>query len=217
MNTDWKIVAGTLGIFVAGLVTGAATFGLARHVHRPPFPMMREFGPRDGGPGWGREHRPEGREDGFHGRPPFLTPAFEKELRDYHEKLKAVLDPYGAKIRAVLTADQQKKLEQVRRPGPGGEGGERGGPEGMEGPEGGMRFVGMVIYRPLLDRMARDLQLDAGQQAQLEALFKARREALLAFLDANPPPTIKMALDARPPAPPPGDAAPAPATPPAPR
>ena len=212
MNADWKVIAATLGIFAVGLVAGVVTFKLGERSHRPPFPMMHEFGARSGmgmdrfGPGsrfGGEEHRwggPEGeRRDGPDGRPFVPTPEFEKQMRDYHEKLKAVLDPYQDKIKAVLSADQQKKLEEARQRHFAERDAQRGpgrpaGAEAGEEPEGGLRFIGMIIYKPVLERMGRDLQLDAKQQVQLDALFKDRRDALLKFLDANPPPTIRMAL-----------------------
>lgn len=208
MNADWKVIAGTLGIFAAGLAAGVLTAKLGEHSRHAPSSMMREFGWRQG-PGADRfdrpGHGPEGGEHRWGGpdghgpgdKPPFLTPEFEKQVHDYHEKLRAVLDPYQDKIKAILTADQQKKLEEAReRRGPQGQGPDAprpprdGGPE----PEGGMRFIGMIIYKPVLERMSHDLALDPKQLTLLDALFKDRREALLKFLDTNPPPTIRMAL-----------------------
>lgn len=66
---------------------------------------------------------------------------------------------------------------------------------------GELRFVGMVIYRPILDHLAERLKLTGDQKAGADAILKKRRDALLKFVDENPPPTLLLMAGPPPPAP----------------
>ncbi|MCA9596003.1 MAG: periplasmic heavy metal sensor [Myxococcales bacterium] len=123
-----------VGTFAAGTVTGA---GIQRYFGRPPPPPHH---PRGGPPMFGplpleqldlsseqqtkiraivEKHRPE----------------LEKILKESFPKVRAVNDEVEKELRTVLTAEQQKKLDELKRhrppPPPGGP------PPGGFGPPGG--------------------------------------------------------------------------------
>ena len=85
-------------------------------------------------------------------------------------------------IRQQLPPDGARQLVIRTNPGPGE-----------------LRFVGMVIYRPVLDLLSEQLKLTDDQKGKADAILKERREALLKFVDENPPPTLTMAAGPRPP------------------
>ncbi len=57
------------------------------------------------------------------------TPQIESIRRDAMEKTKAVMDNAMSQIRPLLTAEQQKKLEEAQNDRRGGRHGRRGGPD----------------------------------------------------------------------------------------
>lgn len=65
------------------------------------------------------------------------TPQLESIRRDAMQKSKAVMDGALAQIRPLLTADQQKKLDEAQTSRGGGRGGRRGhhGHGGQESPD----------------------------------------------------------------------------------
>jgi Spy/CpxP family protein refolding chaperone len=126
-----RLTIGLLAVLAAGLFAMTAE-------SQPPEGGGKEKGGRGGqrgGPGGPGGMRP------FElGRvlPPFvkdqlnLTEDQEKQLADLEKDVKA-------KLTKILTADQQKQLQEMRPPrgGPGGPGGEGGPPGGGRGGRGG--------------------------------------------------------------------------------
>jgi hypothetical protein len=51
-----------------------------------------------------------------------------------------------------------------------------------------------ITITPRLERLNRDLKLDAAQQASVRELLLARREKFLALVDTSPPPTVSLSL-----------------------
>jgi hypothetical protein len=49
-----------------------------------------------------------------------------------------------------------------------------------------------ITISPRLDRLHRDLDLDAGQQERARELLHARRNKFLALVDSSPPPTVTL-------------------------
>lgn len=208
-SIDWKNCLLILGVFVTGLMLGIAS----QHLNRPkphpmaggPFPGMQKFHDGKPGPGFGKfkdhpgKDRPGFSQDREHG-PRFGGGRHEAspEMKEYAEKIKAVAEPFKTKIEAVLTAEQKEKLTSMHQ-GPREMGNrETKGPEGekgpglqgkdSKGPRGHDPLMGIVMYKPALDRMSRDLALNDKQKAQVEKIMTERREAFLKFVDQNPPP-----------------------------
>ena len=64
------------------------------------------------------------------------------------------------------------------------------GKEG-KGPRGRDPLMGVIMYKPALKRMSRELALNEKQKAQVEKIMAERRDAFLKFVDQNPPPVKK--------------------------
>ena len=47
--------------------------------------------------------------------------------------------------------------------------------------------MGVINYKPALERMSRELALNDKQKAQVEKIMAERRDAVLKFVDQNPP------------------------------
>jgi len=53
-----------------------------------------------------------------------------------------------------------------------------------------MNFIGIVIYKPVLERLSVDLGLDSTQRTQVETFLRERREKLIELIDNTPPPSL---------------------------
>ncbi|HEX4592050.1 MAG TPA: hypothetical protein VH120_19100 [Gemmataceae bacterium] len=123
-----RLTVGLLALVAAGL------FALTAESQPPEGKEKGGRGGQRGGPGGGPGRFELGRV-----LPPFvkdqlnLTEDQEKQIADLEKDVKA-------KLMKILTADQQKQLQEMRPRGPGGPGGPGGGdgpPEGGRGGRGG--------------------------------------------------------------------------------
>ncbi len=200
MKEQIKVVAATVVVFVSGLLIGVWT-QRSRAVP-PPIPLMSEFkgGFAPGGPV--TVVAPPPGEGGFFvsTRRPLIPPtvpyAMSPEVarqamaimmpkfRAFQDKVASIEDQFRASLQKILRPDQQKNLASLS--------------ESAMSPAGpfpgciepGPFFTTMVIYRPLLESLTAQLELDANQQAQVKQLLIERRNRLLALVDETPPPSL---------------------------
>lgn len=209
MKEHWKTALVALAIFIAGLGTGI----FSQHLHprpvgiapgEPPGPrlhVMREF---------------RGADVLMQAPQPFnvpLPPPQNADVEAYEKKLAEITVSYREKIRSFLDDSQKAKFDEIAEPAeppphklagpppplppiPHGEGRRdvlfvRTAPSGGE-----LRFVGMIIFRPILDHLTEQLKLSDEQRAGIEKTMRERRDAVVQFVDANPPPTVRFTLKA---------------------
>lgn len=137
------------------------------------------FGPRlergeHGRPGLGRG----GERGDFRRGPAFREGAPEAEQREYAAKVKALAEGYREKIKAVLSAEQKSRFNEMiaQREGHG------------PGPAQGL--IGLVFYKPQAEHWAKALELSDKQKASLDQILQQRRAEFLKFVDQNPPPRL---------------------------
>jgi|GEM_PF-3101362 len=213
MKDQAKVAFATALVFTAGLLIGVWT-QRSRPIPPPPIGVMGEFGVRtDGGseaPFGSRQMTiirpgsPGGRAPGFTGQRVFPPPpmmiarnvspdhvreAFETmmpKIRAFKEKVDSIEDQFRESLQKILRADQRQKLRQFKEESPGPVGAFPGCIEP------GPFFTTMIIYRPLLENLTAQLNLDAIQQEQLKQLLIDRRNRLLALVDETPPPSLDI-------------------------
>jgi hypothetical protein len=136
----WMVLTLAVGLAAAPLMRGAD----GPKDEPPPQGQGGPGGGGQGGPGGGGPGGPGGQQGprgGLHVIPPFameqlnLTDDQKKQIDDLEKETKD-------KLSKILTAEQQKALEEMRPPGRGGQGGRgqgggRGGPGGGGGQGGG--------------------------------------------------------------------------------
>lgn len=123
------------------------------------------------------------------------TKRLQPEIEAYQKQLDGLEQDFRVKFEALLTPEQHQRLRQIlpphlhpRPPDP------RGRPGHHPQFDGGF-FGALTIFTiitPAQEMLTRELGLDAGQQAQLKTLLIERRNRFLAFVDANPPPSLKL-------------------------
>src|SRR5437879_617309 len=124
------LLAFCLGLMAAVMVCRTAPAEDRPGAGNNPPPPQDRGGP--GGPGGGGPRGRGGPPQGFHLLPPFAME--QLELSDDQKQQIATLEKETReKLNKILSADQQKKLDELRPPPrPGG----RGGPGGAGGPGG---------------------------------------------------------------------------------
>ena len=181
MKHNIVVIALTLAVFMSGFVVGVMS-----QRHKPgrfpmPVPAMGEFA---------------GMHDGMEPPPPRECdmPKSEEEMKAvradmdaFKVKMDSIHEDFRAKVNGVLKEEQKAKwgaLIDKRREG--------GPPPVHMAPHrrGDMNFIGMVIYKPVLERLTADLKLDSAQRTQVEELLKERREKTIALIDVTPPPSL---------------------------
>jgi hypothetical protein len=198
MRGNVLVVLATIALFLAGLFVGVWTQRSKPVVPPPPLGPMGEFDPAHhpgfapapatrgspwfvGGPGSG-SHQPVSPQE-LRERISTIMP----QIADFQQKVEAIEQRFRTAFDAILTPDQKQKLDAITKrlasfPNP------------LPGCAPGMGpiFVSMVIYRPTFEHLSGDLTLDDRQQHQLMDLLTARRNSLLALVDATPPPSFKF-------------------------
>ncbi len=204
MRGNLVVVLATVALFVAGLFVGVWT-QRSRPVPPPPVGPMGEFGqahhpgtaPAPAGPpaapAPGRQPWFVGG-NGTGGHSPISPQELRKRLddlipqiADFQQKVDAIEQRFRTAFDAILTPDQKQKLDTITKR-------LASFPDPLPGCAPGMGpiFVSMVIYRPTLEHLSEDLALDDKQRQQLLDLLTARRNSLLALVDATPPPSFKF-------------------------
>ncbi len=211
MREQIKVVVATVVVFVSGLLIGVWT--QRSQAVPPPIPLMGEFGAgvagrvAGAGPVTVIAPPPPPGAGGFFiasSRPPLLPPTISfpvrspmspdvarqtlqtmmPEFRAFQDKIASIEDQFRDSLKKILRPDQQKKLAELSE-----------SPMSPGGPfpgclEPGPFFTTMVIYRPLLENLIAQLNLDVNQQAQVKQLLIDRRNRLLALVDETPPPSL---------------------------
>jgi hypothetical protein len=196
MRGNVLVVLATVALFVAGLFVGVWT-QRSRPLPPPPLGPMGEFG----GP-----HHPVAPAAAPRRQPWFVggsgagghSPISPQELRkklddlipqiaDFQQQVDAIEQRFRTSFDAILTPEQKQKLDTITKR-------LASFPDPLPGCAPGMGpiFVSMVIYRPTLEHLSEDLSLDEKQRQQLLDLLTARRNSLLALVDATPPPSFKF-------------------------
>jgi hypothetical protein len=196
MRGNVLVVLATVALFVAGLFVGVWT-QRTRPVPPPPLGPMGEFGQAHhpgftaapvtrrapwfvgNGPGG---HRPVSPQE-IRKQMSILMP----QIADFQQKVDAIEQQFRTSFDSILTPDQKQKLDTITKR-------LASFPDPLPGCAPGMGpiFVSMVIYRPTLEHLSDDLALSEPQQHQLMDLLTARRNNLLALVDATPPPSFKF-------------------------
>jgi hypothetical protein len=129
------------------------------------------------------------------------------ESAEFKRRLDEIEDDFRARLEAILSPEQREQLSKLFRPTGGAWLTPMPPPMAKSGPvapplaipafgsAGSLspsRFVSIVIYRPLLDRMTEELQLDVRQQDAARQLLIERRERTIALVDEMPPPSLRL-------------------------
>lgn len=215
MKEHFQIVLITVGIFVAGLLMGIWT-QKTRPIPAPPAPVLGEFNSlplkvRAGAyaPGMGGI-----RIERFSPRHPETVfwmnrniARLKPKIKKFQLALNSIEKDFRQKVNKVLTPEQRKKLASIEA---------KEAPVQIRGivpppplpqvgkgqrfvvrvrppfPVGGWLMMSMIIYQPSLDHLTRELNLDSAQQSAMKQLMVQRRTELLALIDKNPPPTLRL-------------------------
>ncbi len=195
MRGNLQVIVITVVIFVGGLAVGVWT-QQTRPMPPPPIGPMGEFGGPSGGPP--RFEEPFGppppnggglsRED-IRGRTDLLM----RQLAAFRAKMDAIERQFRDAFEAILNPDQRGKLDRTTKR-------LRDLPDPLPGCGSvmGPVFVSMVIYRPTLEMLTQDLDLDQAQQKQLTGLLIERRNQMLTLVDDTPPPSFRLGREMRP-------------------
>jgi hypothetical protein len=194
MRGNVLVVLATVALFVAGLFVGVWT---QRSRPVPPPRPMEEFQHR----GSTAASAPAPRRQpwfiggtGTNGHQPLSPQELRTQIEgiipqiaDFQQKVDAIEQRFRTSFNAILTPDQKQKLDMITKR-------LASFPDPLPGCAPGMGpiFVSMVIYRPTLEHLSEDLSLDDKQRQQLKDLLTARRDSLLALVDATPPPSFKL-------------------------
>lgn len=180
MKENIQVVIITVVLFLGGLLTGVWT-QKTKPAPPPPMPFLGELA---GGKPGDRMPPPSDSEiKAMQAEAEKMKPQREA----FENKLRAIQDDARAKIGEVLKPDQKAKFEEFKK-GHAGPSPSAGGPPPFPGPE----FLGLVMYKPQLDRITSDLGLDASQRGQVEEILRVRRQAVMELLDNNPPPSLMI-------------------------
>jgi hypothetical protein len=196
MRGNVLVVLATVALFVAGLFVGVWT-QRSRPLPPPPLGPMGEFGgPHHPVPPAAAPRRQPWfvGGNGADGRSPISPQELRKKLddlipqiADFQQQVDAIEQRFRTSFDAILTPEQKQKLDTITKR-------LASFPDPLPGCAPGMGpiFVSMVIYRPTLEHLSEDLALDEKQRQQLQDLLTARRNSLLALVDATPPPSFKF-------------------------
>ena len=138
--------------------------------------------------------------------------AFKKQNgfseEEFQKKIEAIREASRVKMLGLLRDDQKAKFNEIqenreqmihamgeRKPKHFGKG-------EMFPRVRHFEFLNTIIYKPLLERMSKDLNLDEQQKKSFEEILVQRRKEVLDLIDSTPPPSIE-AWGERPPPPPP--------------
>jgi hypothetical protein len=212
MKDKIAIIFITLVVFLGGLITGVWTQKI-RPSTPPRIPIFGEFlGNRFDMPAPSQEEMEKMEKE---------MEAVKPEMETYMKKISGIQDDFREKVRNVLREDQKpkwdtlvqkrKEMESVlfprdqRNKGKSGPFFSRGEnpmpmhePQFMAGRHMDMDFMGIMIYKPILERLSKDLSLDSNQQTHIEKLLHERRQKIIELVDQTPPPSISMGMEHRP-------------------
>jgi hypothetical protein len=96
------------------------------------------------------------------------------QITAFRDKVDVIEGNFRQQFEAILTPAQRQKLAL------------------LTAHEAEPSFVAIIIYRPALDHFSQALALNAHQQQQLEGLMRVRRHQLLALIDKEPPPSLRL-------------------------
>ncbi len=196
MRGNVLVVLATVALFVAGLFVGVWT-QRSRPVPPPPVGPMGEFqhpGSMAAPPSPPRRQPWFIGGTGANGHQPVSPQELRTQIEgiipqiaDFQQKVDAIEQRFRTSFDAILTPEQKQKLDTITKR-------LASFPDPLPGCAPGMGpiFVSMVIYRPTLEHLSEDLTLDDKQRQQLKDLLTARRDSLLALVDATPPPSFKL-------------------------
>lgn len=124
-------------------------------------------------------------------------------IESYRKQLHELDAEFDRQIMAILTPEQQEKYRQRQKRNEERrttrEAKEAADPTPLSD-EQILRLQQIPLFNVLwsitvttrLERLNRDLKLDAAQQARARELLLARREKFLALVDSSPPPTVSL-------------------------
>lgn len=180
MKNNIVIILITLAVFVGGLVMGIITQQHKKGSFQFPVPPMSEFA-------------------NGHGQPDFLHTGHDRpdmeehvkqvraEIDAFAGKMDAIHEDFRKKVNTILKQEQKEKWNVLidRRKN------NKHFPMPMEPHRrGDMNFIGVIIYKPALERISADLNLDSAQKQQVEKFLRERREKTIELIDNTPPPSI---------------------------
>ncbi|MFZ5806300.1 MAG: hypothetical protein ACOY3I_03720 [Verrucomicrobiota bacterium] len=218
MKDQIKVAIITILIFISGLVIGIWTQRGQQIPPPPPFGPMAEW--EHGGPGGPDFGHPERRESFDRGHlPPPMPPEHMKAMRAKMEQMKPQMEEFQKKLEAIrennknkmleiLREDQKTKFNEIQNRRDQMVDRTMKGKLQMPFGKGGMspmvkhfEFLSTIIYKPLLDRMSEELNLDDAQKKTFEHILVQRRQDVLNLIDTMPLPSME-AWDNKPPPPP---------------
>ena len=209
MKNKIIIVLVSLGLLGAGILIGQRIRPMNCPPPPPPFGPMEEFGRVPGGmeePGrpFRGEHMTPDKMKAMHDRMEKMKP----QMEEFQKKIEAIREASRVKMLGLLRDDQKAKFNEIqenreqmihamgeRKPKHFGKG-------EMFPRVRHFEFLNTIIYKPLLERMSKDLNLDEQQKKSFEEILVQRRKEVLDLIDSTPPPSIE-AWGERPPPPPP--------------
>jgi hypothetical protein len=185
MREQFSTILLTIAVFAGGLLIGV-WMQRFKPIPPPPIPVMGEFDDSPEGPpvhsasGWFEFHEPL-----FHFRRLWTSSPSSDEVQHrlavlrpqisaFRDKIDGIERNFRGQFEAILSPDQRQQLAA------------------LTGHEMEPSFLAMIIYRPALDHFGKVLKLDPEQQTQLEALMRTRRRQLLALIDKEPPPSLRL-------------------------
>ena len=194
MRDKLSVIIITVVIFVGGLVTGIWT----QKVRPSPPPRIPFFGELIGG----RFQPPTPEEiEQMDKKMENLRPQMEA----YRKKMSAMENDFREKIRNVLREEQrprwdalvekQKEMDNMflsmGREGNGSRRRHDGFPGSFREPML-LDFMGIIIYKPMLEKLSKELSLDSGQIPRIEEIIREYRQKIIQFVDENPPPSLSI-------------------------
>jgi uncharacterized membrane protein len=203
MRDKIVVILITLAVFLGGLITGVWTQKV-RPSPPPPIPVLGElFGDRFA------MHSPSPEEIA---RMEKKMEALKPEMDAFVKRMSDMQADFREKVRTVLREDQKKKWDMLieKREATGAMWSGNENNKGREelrdqprmpfpghmfaGKHDDMDFVAIMIYKPLLEKLSKELGLDSGQREQVESLLRERRQKIIELVDLTPPPSIGMRM-----------------------
>jgi hypothetical protein len=196
MKDNLQVIVTTVALFVAGLVVGIWT---QRTGPLPP-PLIGPMGefvtfrgqgigpvPSPLPPPMVLKVAPSGQEPPNPEEIRKLTAELMPQIEAFQKQLSSIEAEFRSAFEGILTSEQKGKLGAILERLAGFP-----GPLPGCGPEMGPVFVSTIIYRPIYERLSKDLDLTESQKQKLSQLLLERRNKLLALLDKTPPPSFKL-------------------------
>lgn len=199
MKDKFSIILITVILFVGGLITGIWTQKI-RPTPPPHIPIMGEF-------------------MGDHFNMPAPSPeeikkmeALKPQMEAFKNKIENIQADFRGKVKNVLSEDQKpkwnalvEKLKEIKGLMDENRMEDKKIPFfGKEPPEhirrhmfmdGGPEFFGVMIYKPVLEKLSVELNLDSNQKKLIEALLHERRQNIINLIDSTPPPSMAMEME----------------------